>query len=172
MNDIEVLNGDVDSTLLRNRVTVVEQPTEVITNLEQPTHVTVVEEATNVYVSLIGAQGAPGSTFISGTGSPSPELGAVGDIYIDTSANAYWGPKTESGWGSEPFYTVGLTNRYVYTQEAASSEWVIDHNLGGRPSITVVDSAATTVIGEVSYVSNSRVIVRFTSPFSGFAYLT
>lgn len=173
MSNVEVLNGDIDPLLLRNRVTVVEEPTEVVvTNLEAPTQVTVLEESTNVYVSLVGVQGSRGSTFISGVGSPSASLGLVGDIYIDTEVNAYWGPKTESGWGSEPFYTIGLTNRYVHTQEAASSEWVIDHGLGGRPSVTVVDSAATTVIGEVSYVSNSRVIVRFTSPFSGFAYLT
>jgi hypothetical protein len=64
------------------------------------------------------------------------------------------------------------TRRYVYTQTLASSEWVITHSLGGRPSVTVVDSAGTVVIGEVQYDSNTQVTVSFTVPFSGFAYLT
>jgi hypothetical protein len=154
MTSVPVVGGDVDLTVVRNQVTVVEEPTEVV-------------------VSLIGLQGVRGSTFISGNGSPALSTGINGDIYIDLVGNAFWGPKSdENGWGLEPFYVAGNVSRFVFSQQAASAEWVVDHPLGGRPSVTVVDSAATTVIGEVSYVSNSRVIIRFTSPFSGFAYLT
>lgn len=64
------------------------------------------------------------------------------------------------------------TRRYVHTQGAASSVWVINHTLGGKPSVTIVDSADTVVIGEVTYNSNSQVTVEFTAPFSGYAYLT
>jgi hypothetical protein len=134
--------------------------------------VTVIEEPTEVVVSVSGLQGARGSTFISGNGDPSADLGITGDIYVDLTGNAFWGPKTESGWGLGPFYVPGAVSRFVFTQGLPSDEWVIDHSLGGRPSVTIVDSASTTVIGEVSYVNDSRVIVRFTSPFSGFAYLT
>jgi len=49
---------------------------------------------------------------------------------------------------------------------------VITHQLGGRPQVTIVDSADTVVVGEVTYNSNSEVEVNFTSAFSGFAYLT
>lgn len=66
----------------------------------------------------------------------------------------------------------GLTRRKVHSQGAASSEWIISHTLGGRPSVTVVDSAGTVVMGEVTYTSDSQVTVNFTAPFSGFAYLT
>lgn len=65
-----------------------------------------------------------------------------------------------------------LTRRYVHTQPFVSSAWVINHNLNGKPSVTVVDSADTVVIGEVTYNSNSQVTVTFTAPFSGYAYLT
>jgi hypothetical protein len=64
------------------------------------------------------------------------------------------------------------TRRHVHTQGVASTTWVITHNLGGKPSITIVDSADTVVVGEVTYNSNSEVEVNFTSAFSGFAYLT
>jgi hypothetical protein len=66
----------------------------------------------------------------------------------------------------------GNTRRHVHTQASPSTEWVITHTLGGKPSVTVVDSADTLVIGEVKYDSNTQVTVSFTAAFSGFAYLT
>lgn len=66
----------------------------------------------------------------------------------------------------------GNTRRHVHTQATASATWVISHTLGGKPSVTVVDSADTYVIGEVTYNSNTQVTVSFTVPFAGFAYLT
>lgn len=65
-----------------------------------------------------------------------------------------------------------LTKRHVHTQGLVSSVWTINHTLDGKPSVTVVDSANTVVYGEVQYVSNSQVVVTFSAPFSGFAYLT
>jgi len=65
-----------------------------------------------------------------------------------------------------------LTNRFIFTQAQAASTWTINHTLGGKPSVTVVDSANTVVFGEVQYVGNSQVVVVFSAPFSGFAFLT
>jgi hypothetical protein len=103
--------------------------------------------------------------------------GSIGDYYIDVATGDFYGPKTEEGWPDEPFFTAVTTitqqnERYVHTQASPSDTWVISHELGGRPSVTVVDSAATTVIGEVKYNSDSQITVTFTAPFSGFAYLT
>lgn len=66
----------------------------------------------------------------------------------------------------------GNTRRHVHSQGVATSEWVITHTLDGRPSIMVVDSAGTVVIGEVQYDSDTQIKVLFTVPFSGYAYLT
>lgn len=60
---------------------------------------------------------------------------------------------------------------YTHTQASASATWTINHNLGKNPSISAVDSAGTEVIGEVYYVSLNQLIVYFTEPFSGKAYL-
>jgi len=65
-----------------------------------------------------------------------------------------------------------LTKRYVHAQASPSSTWNITHDLGGKPSVMVVDSANTVVVGEVTYVSNTQITVSFTVPFSGYAYLT
>ena len=64
------------------------------------------------------------------------------------------------------------TRRYEHTQGIASANWTINHTLGGKPSVTIVDSADTHVVGEVQYTSTTQVVVSFTTPFSGKAYLT
>jgi hypothetical protein len=60
---------------------------------------------------------------------------------------------------------------YVHTQEAAAATWTITHNLGRHPSVTVVDSGGSVVIGDVAYVTANQVTVSFSAAFSGTAYL-
>ena len=60
---------------------------------------------------------------------------------------------------------------YVHTQGTASNIWTIVHNLNKYPSVTVVDSAHTVVIGEVRYDSLDQVTVLFAATFSGMATL-
>ena len=47
-----------------------------------------------------GTNGADGKTVRNGTGVPSAGLGVDGDFYIDTAADAIYGPKTAGAWGS------------------------------------------------------------------------
>jgi hypothetical protein len=68
--------------------------------------------------------------------------------------------------------TGGNTRRHTHTQSLPSSEWIIDHTLGGKPQVSVVDTSDTCVVGEVSYEGTSRVVINFTAAFAGFAYLT
>lgn len=63
-------------------------------------------------------------------------------------------------------------SRYVHTQAVASTTWTINHNLKMYPSVTVVDSAESHVMGQVIYSSLNSVTVEFTSAFSGKAYLS
>jgi hypothetical protein len=109
------------------------------------------------------------------------DYGNVGDIYIDVDTGDFYGPKSTAGWPDTPFFTAltqsnvnVLTNneRYIHTQSSASSTWSITHALGGRPSVTVVDSSGTVVIGEVVYNSDTSITINFSAAFSGFAYLT
>lgn len=105
------------------------------------------------------------------------DYGNIGDYYIDVATGDFYGPKTSEGWPDTPFFTALTTatlnnERYVYTQSSPSATWDIVHELGGRPSVTVVDSAGTVVIGEVTYISDTQIQIAFTAAFSGFAYLT
>ena len=61
----------------------------------------------------------------------------------------------------------------TYTQcfEQSSDTWTITHNLGSYPSVTVVDSANTVVVGNVDYVNSQQLVVTFNASFSGCAFL-
>lgn len=60
---------------------------------------------------------------------------------------------------------------HVHDQSSASSIWTIAHALGKYPSVTVVDTGGSIIMGDVSYPSVSQVAVEFTSATSGKAYL-
>lgn len=60
---------------------------------------------------------------------------------------------------------------YVFEQMVPSDVWTIMHNLNKSPSVTIVDSAGSIVIGDVRYVSLNEIEVTFNGAFSGKAYL-
>ena len=59
---------------------------------------------------------------------------------------------------------------YTHQQNTAASVWNVTHNLGRFPSVTVVDSAGSKIIGDVRYTSDNTVILSFSAPFAGIAY--
>ena len=60
---------------------------------------------------------------------------------------------------------------YEHRQNAVSKIWKINHNLNKKPSVTVVDSAGSEVIGEVIYIDDNNLELHFSAQFSGIAYL-
>jgi hypothetical protein len=91
------------------------------------------------------------------------------DLGIPESSGYLLGSNTDGtrGW-------VNLTTRvaYEYVQGAPSDTWVIAHNLGFKPNVTVVDSAGTIYEGEITYTNTVSLTVTFSSAFSGKAYLS
>lgn len=66
---------------------------------------------------------------------------------------------------------LGTDLNYTHTQTVASSEWEIAHNLGKCPSVTIVDSSNDKVWGDVKYIDENRLVIKFSAPFGGTAYL-
>jgi len=60
---------------------------------------------------------------------------------------------------------------FTYTQSSAAAVWNITHNLGKFPSVSILDSAGTNVIGQVDYTNDNELILTFTAAFAGVAYL-
>lgn len=182
-------------------VTVVETPTSVSTSTTSNA-ITVTSGTTTVTVAGAGIQGAAGTQILNGNTVPDPLVGRIGDYFLDQTAMRLYGPKTqEDGWGAGvPLGDAGFVNqfdldgsadgqaliydgatalwkpknfRYVHNQGVASATWTINHNLGVKPSgIAVVDSADTIVIGDIQYTNTSQVVISFSSPFAGKAYLS
>jgi len=60
---------------------------------------------------------------------------------------------------------------FVYNQSLPSNNWVIIHNLNKRTSVIVVDTAGTEIQGEVVFISNNEIHIKFNSANAGQAYL-
>ena len=61
---------------------------------------------------------------------------------------------------------------FLWTQDVAAAVWTVPHNLGrAQPAVTVVDTAHSTVYGDVVYLDLNTAQIAFTVPFSGTAYL-
>lgn len=148
-----------------NIVEIVDSEVEVI---EVPGSETQVIE---ISTGPFGPAGNDGASFVVGEGAPTANIGINGDIFIDTLTGNFYGPKQSNVWPSTAFY-VNYNQRFIFTQSSPSSTWDITHSLNGRPSVSVVDSADTQVVGEVQYLSNTQIRLSFTNPFSGKAYLT
>lgn len=60
---------------------------------------------------------------------------------------------------------------FVFSQSIANNIWNINHNLNKYPSVTVIDSAGTEVIGDIKYTDSNNIIITFSNQFTGKAYL-
>lgn len=93
--------------------------------------------------------------------------GSVWDKIGDIDLSSYL-TKSEA---SSTYATKEQVNTYVHNQGIPSAVWEITHNLGKFPSVTVVDSALTEVVGDIQYIDNNSIRITFSGSFSGKAYL-
>jgi hypothetical protein len=96
----------------------------------------------------------PGSTIVNIDGSGGVSREEVEQIVSDSISNAI------------------ANARYTHSQGVPSTEWLIVHNLGWKPSATVIDSVGNEVCGDVKHDSITQLRISFTNAFSGNAYLT
>lgn len=91
-------------------------------------------------------------------------------VYISIKDVAVGTPITDTNsW--QVFMENAVDRNYVHTQAGASAEWIVAHNLGKFPSVTVIDSAGSQVIGDVTYTDINNLTIKFLGAFSGKAYL-
>lgn len=75
--------------------------------------------------------------------------------------------------GNKTSSELGLTGdkHFTYIKSTPDSVWDITHDLDKYPSVTVVDSAGSVVMGDITYTSKSAIKITFSAAFSGKAYL-
>jgi len=127
-----------------------------------------------VYVKILATAGGQQGGLLTGSTEPNAATGAEGNWYIwqmGSGEARLFGPKASGAWPAEYIPLTGA-DRHIHTQGSAATTWTITHGLGGYPSVTVVDSTDTVVIGGVQYDSETQVTLTFSAAFSGSAYLT
>ncbi len=67
-------------------------------------------------------------------------------------------------------FAAAADKTFVFTQTVPSATWTVQHNLEKFPSITVVDTGQSVVVGDYTYVDNNNVILEFSAAFAGKAY--
>lgn len=117
-------------------------------------------------------------TITDGLGNQTPLSISDTEVKSDVNMEAS-GFQTPTGTSSQVLLadgTIGAISsfqdiHYEHNQTSASSLWNISHNLGKFPSVTVVDSGNSVVVGEVEHVTNNTLRISFRASFSGKAYL-
>jgi len=62
---------------------------------------------------------------------------------------------------------------YTFSQPVGATQWTINHNLGFKPNVSVVDSTGDQIFpGDIQYTSGSAVTLSFSSAVGGEAYLS
>jgi hypothetical protein len=126
--------------------TVLTETNQVTVSLVAPPGISSVDaEVTQVAVQVVAG--------VIGPQGPVGEQGPVGDQ----------GPVGVQGPGG--------VNIFTYTQDQPSAQWTINHNLGLYLPVVVLDTSGDFVEGDVVYVDPNTIVITFSAPFSGVAYV-
>lgn len=67
----------------------------------------------------------------------------------------------------DQLYWVSLSSYYVHTQSSSDTTWTIDHFLGRKPNVSILNSSNTEMEGKIEHTTNNRLYVYFNTPVSG-----
>lgn len=126
---------------------------------------------------VVRAHATVGTLLIRAT-SLGYHIGELHDVEISAEADkdAIMWSTTNSRWENRQLDVSdisGLTGptTFIFDQGLPITVWNINHNLNKYPSVTVVDSGNTVVVGQINYTDLNNLILTFNSAFSGKAYL-
>jgi hypothetical protein len=66
----------------------------------------------------------------------------------------------------------GEAPTYTHTQAQASNIWTINHNLGFRPDVAILNAGQMEVDGAITHISENITVIYFSSAMTGTARLT
>ena len=117
-----------------------------------------------------GATGQPGQTGPPGATGPAGPTGADSTVPGPPGETGPQGEQGEPGPQGPAGTLEGAA--YLHNQGVAAAVWVIQHNLGWYPNVTVVDSGGSTVEGDVTAASINQLQLTFSGAFTGVAFLS
>lgn len=90
-------------------------------------------------------------------------LSAAGATRVEILEIAKVGPKGQDGEAA---------SAYPHIQQTPATCWVINHGLGYRPSVSLVDSAGKEIVGLVLHIDSVQARAYFNAPVAGAARCT
>jgi len=91
-------------------------------------------------------------------------------VYVEETDTIYLLKNGTSNNNWKAINTGSSSSTYVHDQGIAANVWLINHDMGKKPSITIVNSAESVVEGDVQYIDENRALVSFKNAFKGKAY--
>ena len=62
--------------------------------------------------------------------------------------------------------------KFTHVQAAATTTWVINHNLGFRPLVQAYTSGGLLIVGDIAQINLNQTTVSFTVSIAGYALLS
>jgi hypothetical protein len=78
------------------------------------------------------------------------------------------GPKGDPGNLDNLISAVSFT----YEKQTNSNSWVVNHNLGFRPNVIVIDYGQNNVECDIAHTNENSLTLTFSEAISGYAYLS
>ena len=66
----------------------------------------------------------------------------------------------------------GSGNAFTHSQVSAATLWTINHNLGFRPAVAILDSGGNEIEADVVHTGPNQLVIYFAIPVAGVARLT
>jgi hypothetical protein len=83
------------------------------------------------------------------------------------------GPLTDYELRKAPIEVIltqaGFGVPYIHTQPMPALNWAINHNLGFRPDVTLLNSGSVEIEGEIVHISDNLAVAIFVVPVAGTA---
>jgi hypothetical protein len=90
----------------------------------------------------------------------------------DAIAESALGTTDDLSEGSTNLYFTPQRVSYTHLQTSASDTWSISHDLGFYPNVTIQDLSGNIYEGEISYSTENSLVLTFSTPITGKAYLS
>lgn len=101
-----------------------------------------------------------------------PVVEVLAETEIQTVEVGVSGPQGVRGFKGDEGEKGDVGGVYLHVQSTPSALWVIEHGLGFKPNVTVIDSAGTQNVGTVTWPDDDTMTIQFLAGFSGEAYLS
>ena len=63
-------------------------------------------------------------------------------------------------------------SQFTYHQQTAATTWTINHGLGFVPNVMTMDESGQEIMGVVNSATTTTLVIQFSEPVTGYAYLS